>query len=235
MVNRAALMPTRAQLDRSTDLVEEARARLTGTLVIDYVVPDYYARRPKKCMDGWGRHFFNVNPAGKVLPCHAAESIEGMMFDTVRENSLGWIWANSAAFKRFCGTGWMLEPCRSCDRREIDFGGCQAFALTGDAGNTDPACELSPHHAMMFEAALADSSSGEADYNYRRIGASALVGWIEHTNSFWYVRAYSRRYGTLCELTIPCSMKKRRFVSTPPLRPAHLRLDPEFRAHPLQH
>ncbi len=101
-----------------------------------------------------------------MLPCHAAESIEGMQFDTVRETSLGWIWANSAAFKRFRGTGWMPEPCRSCDRREIDFGGCQAFAFT------DPACELSPHHAMMFEATLADSSSGEPDYIYRRIGGA---------------------------------------------------------------
>ncbi len=174
LVNRASLMPTRAQIDRSIELVEEARARLKGTLVIDYVVPDYYARRPKKCMDGWGRHFFNVNPAGKVLPCHAAESIEGMQFDTVREHSLDWIWRNSAAFLRFRGTSWMPEPCRSCDRREIDFGGCrcQAFALTGDAANTDPACELSPNHAVMFEAALADAASGEPDYIYRRIGGA---------------------------------------------------------------
>ncbi|MSO70885.1 MAG: pyrroloquinoline quinone biosynthesis protein PqqE [Alphaproteobacteria bacterium] len=172
--NRAALMPTRAQLDRATAMVDAARIRLKGRLVIDYVVPDYYAKRPKKCMDGWGRHFFNVSPAGKVLPCHAAESIDGLKFDSVRERSVEWIWANSEAFNRFRGTDWMPEPCRSCDRRELDFGGCrcQAFALTGSAGNTDPACELSSNHQAMFEAALADAASGEPNYVYRRIGGA---------------------------------------------------------------
>jgi len=172
--NRPSLMPTRAQLDRATEMVEAARLRLKGHMVIDYVVPDYYARRPKKCMDGWGRHFFNVSPAGKVLPCHAAESIEGMVFDSVRENSVGWIWENSPAFNKFRGTSWMPEPCKSCDRREIDFGGCrcQAFALTGEAGNTDPACELSPFHSQMFDAAVADAATGEPDYVYRRIGGT---------------------------------------------------------------
>ena len=172
--NRASLMPTRAQLDASTELVQEARERLKGRLVIDFVVPDYYARRPKKCMDGWGRHFFNVSPAGKVLPCHAAESITGLEFDSVREHSVSWIWHNSSAFNRFRGTDWMPEPCRSCDRREIDFGGCrcQAFALTGDAGNTDPACEKSSLHNEMFEMAMADAASGEPDYVYRRIGGA---------------------------------------------------------------
>lgn len=173
--NRASLMPTRAQLDASTTLVEEARERLKGRLVIDFVVPDYYARRPKKCMDGWGRHFFNVSPAGKVLPCHAAESITGLEFDSVRDHSVSWIWLNSSAFNRFRGTDWMPEPCKSCDRREIDFGGCrcQAFALTGDAGNTDPACELSPLHREMFDMAQADAASGEPDYVYRRLGRAS--------------------------------------------------------------
>ena len=172
--NRASLMPTRAQLDRATGMVDDARVRLKGRLVIDYVVPDYYAKRPKKCMDGWGRHFFNVSPAGKVLPCHAAESIAGLAFDNVRDHSVAWIWENSEAFNRFRGTDWMPEPCRSCDRREIDFGGCrcQAFALTGSAANTDPACELSVNHQAMFEAALADAASGEPNYVYRRIGGA---------------------------------------------------------------
>ena len=132
--------------------------RLKGILAIDYVVPDYYALRPKKCMGGWGRQFFNISPAGKVLPCHAAESITGLEFESVRSNhSIAWIWQNSEAFNRYRGTGWMKEPCKSCEFREIDFGGCrcQAFALTGDAGNTDPACTLSPMHETDLQAGRA--------------------------------------------------------------------------------
>ena len=154
--NRAALMPTLAQLEETTRIVEEARELLKGRLTIDYVVPDYYALRPKKCMGGWGRQFFNISPAGKVLPCHAAESITGLQFESVRSNhSIAWIWQNSEAFNRYRGTDWMPEPCKSCEFREVDFGGCrcQAFALTGDAGNTDPACALSPMHEAIFKQA----------------------------------------------------------------------------------
>ena len=128
-------------------------------LAIDYVVPDYYALRPKKCMGGWGRQFFNISPAGKILPCHAAESITGLEFQSVRSNhSIAWIWQNSEAFNRYRGTGWMPEPCKSCEFKEVDFGGCrcQAFALTGDAGNTDPACTLSPHARADFQAGRAE-------------------------------------------------------------------------------
>jgi PqqA peptide cyclase len=168
--NRAALMPTVAQLDQTTRLVEEARERLKGTLAIDYVVPDYYALRPKKCMGGWGRQFFNISPAGKVLPCHAAESITGLEFESVRSNhSIAWIWQNSDAFNRYRGTGWMKEPCRSCEFREIDFGGCrcQAFALTGDAANTDPACALSPLHETIFKQAELEARGETNRFLYR--------------------------------------------------------------------
>ncbi len=168
-LNRAALMPTRAQLESATAVVEAARERLKGIMVIDYVVPDYYARRPKSCMGGWGRQFLNVSPAGKVLPCHAAESITSLTFDRVTERSLRDIWENSAAFKAYRGTDWMPEPCRSCERREIDWGGCrcQAFALTGAAGNVDPACALSPAHEAMQALAAAESGKGEQAFRYR--------------------------------------------------------------------
>ncbi len=168
-LNRAALMPTRAQLESATAVVEAARERLKGIMVIDYVVPDYYARRPKSCMGGWGRQFLNVSPAGKVLPCHAAESITSLTFDRVTERSLRDIWENSAAFKAYRGTDWMPEPCRSCERREIDWGGCrcQAFALTGAAGNVDPACALSPAHEAMQALATAESGKGEQAFRYR--------------------------------------------------------------------
>ncbi len=168
--NRAALMPTIAQIEETSRLVEDAQARLKGTLAIDYVVPDYYALRPKKCMGGWGRQFFNISPAGKVLPCHAAESITGLEFLSVRSNhSIAWIWQNSEAFNRYRGTGWMPEPCKSCEFREVDFGGCrcQAFALTGDAGNTDPACALSPRHEEIFKQAEQDSAGTQNRFLYR--------------------------------------------------------------------
>jgi len=171
--NRAALMPSRAQLDEMTATVAAARTRLEGVLVIDYVVPDYYARRPKSCMGGWGRRFLNISPAGKVLPCHAAESLTGMAFDNVRQRSLKDIWRDSEAFNRFRGTDWMPEPCKSCDRKEIDWGGCrcQAFAITGDAGRTDPACGLSDDHARLVELAAGEADAAADGFVYRRYGA----------------------------------------------------------------
>jgi len=175
--NRASLMPTFAQLEETDRLVEEARERLKGILTIDYVVPDYYALRPKKCMGGWGRQFFNISPSGKVLPCHAAESITGLEFESVRSNhSIAWIWQNSEAFNRYRGTGWMKEPCKSCEFREVDFGGCrcQAFALTGDAANTDPACTLSPLHESIFKQAELDAASGQDRFLYRNFAGGTL-------------------------------------------------------------
>ncbi len=169
--NRAALMPARAQIDRATAIVMAARARLSGALVIDYVVPDYYATRPKACMGGWGQRFLNVDPAGRVLPCHAATAIPELDFDTVREKSLPEIWADSAAFNRFRGTDWMPEPCQSCERKETDWGGCrcQALALTGDAAATDPACVLSPHHAEMLATAQTEAAAPAPEFIYRRM------------------------------------------------------------------
>ncbi len=172
LVNRPALLPTRAQLDEATAAVDAARESFKGRLAIDYVVPDYYATRPKACMGGWGRRMLNIAPTGKVMPCHAAEILPGFTFPSVREASLSDIWYHSDAFTRFRGTDWMPEPCQSCDRREIDWGGCrcQAFALTGDASRTDPACALAPDHQVMLEA-VRESEAAPADLVYRRIGA----------------------------------------------------------------
>jgi pyrroloquinoline quinone biosynthesis protein E len=160
-------MPTKAQVARAATEVEELRARHHGRIVIDAVVPDYYARYPKPCVGGWGRRSLNVTPQGKVLPCHAAEQITGLEFWNVREHSLADIWAHSPAFNAFRGTAWMKEPCASCARREIDFGGCrcQAFALTGDARATDPVCQLSPDHALVGELAAVQA---DTPYVYRR-------------------------------------------------------------------
>ena len=176
LINRQSLLPTRAQLDQATAEVERARKELAGRMVIDYVVPDYYAARPKACMGGWARRFINISPAGKALPCHAAESLPGFEFPSVRTSSMAEIWYESEAFQRFRGTDWMPEPCRSCDRREIDWGGCrcQAFALTGDAARVDPACALSPDHDVMLKA-IEESADRPSVFVYRRIGGAAPV------------------------------------------------------------
>ena len=165
--NRAALMPTREQVERAVLEVEELRQRHKGRIVIDAVVPDYHARFPKPCVGGWGRRSLNVTPSGKVLPCHAAESIPELKFWNVRDHSLGDIWTLSPAFNAFRSTAFLPAPCATCERREIDFGGCrcQAFALTGDARATDPVCHLSPDHERVIELAGVQE---DAAYDYRR-------------------------------------------------------------------
>ncbi len=149
--NRSALMPSLAQVQRAEAIVAAARERLRGKMEIAYVLPDYFGEFPKPCMNGWGSTFMTVTPNGEVLPCPAASAIRGLRFENVRERSLREIWNDSPSFTRYRGTGWMPEPCRSCDRREVDWGGCrcQAFLLAGDAGLTDPVCSLSPNHQIV--------------------------------------------------------------------------------------
>ena len=158
--NRAALMPTRTQMERSVEIVEAAKKSLANKLKIDFVLPDYYASQPKACMGGWASQTLIIDPAGKALPCHAAGVLPGLTFDSVREKPLRWIWTDSPAMNKFRGDEWMAEPCRSCERKTIDFGGCrcQAYLLTGDAGNADPVCALSPHHQIVTSIAAAEST-----------------------------------------------------------------------------
>jgi PqqA peptide cyclase len=176
LANRAALMPTPEEAAAAWAAVEAMRGRLEGTIVIDHVAPDYYAHTPKPCMGGWGRKTLNVSPSGKVLPCHAAPTIPGLEFWSVLDQSLADIWRDSPAFNAFRGTDWMAEPCRSCPRREIDFGGCrcQALALVGDARATDPVCHLSPRHDLIAAAIAADTKEGLAsEYKYRTAPAAS--------------------------------------------------------------
>jgi PqqA peptide cyclase len=167
--NRRALMPPREQVLASADLVAAARERLKGILVIDFVVPDYYAKRPKPCMGGWGRGIINITPAGKVLPCHAAESLPGLAFDNVRDRPLRDIWLLSDAFQKYRGTGWMQDPCRSCEFREQDWGGCrcQAFAFAGEATLADPACHKSSHHAAFAVVAEQEADAPAPPFMFR--------------------------------------------------------------------
>jgi PqqA peptide cyclase len=169
--NRAALLPTWDQLQRAEEIVRAARARFAEQMQIIYVIPDYYSRYPKPCMGGWGRQQLTVTPNGKVLPCPAAAQITALPIENVRQRSLSWIWSDSPMFNRFRGSAWMPEPCRSCPRQAVDFGGCrcQAFQLTGDAAVTDPVCELSLDHAMITNVVRAVNQGDEAmpDFIYR--------------------------------------------------------------------
>ncbi len=163
--NRKNLLPTREQVDRSIALLQQAEARLRGKVRIEYVVPDYYAKYPKPCMGGWGRKLMLITPTGDVLPCHAAQIIPGMRFANVKDQSLREIWNSSEAFQKFRGEEWMPEPCRSCDRRTQDFGGCrcQALLLAGDAALTDPVCTLSPERRIVDEIIAATNAAPPAE------------------------------------------------------------------------
>lgn len=173
LVNRRALLPTRAQLDGARAVAAEAKKRLRGRMEILFVTPDYYAAYPKTCMDGWGRRFILISPEGLALPCHAAHTLPGIKFENVRERPLAEIWSQSESFNAFRGEAWMPEPCRSCERRSIDLGGCrcQAYHLTGDIRATDPACRLAPAHGLI-ETARSEALAGAAPpprYRARRI------------------------------------------------------------------
>ncbi|POR47663.1 pyrroloquinoline quinone biosynthesis protein E [Paraburkholderia eburnea] len=155
-LNRALLLPTREQLERAERITNEYRAKLEASgnpCKLIFVTPDYYEERPKPCMGGWGSLFLTVTPDGTALPCHGARMLP-VEFPNVRDHDLRHIWYESFGFNRFRGNAWMPEPCRSCDEKEKDFGGCrcQAFMLTGDAANTDPVCGKSPEHRIIVQA-----------------------------------------------------------------------------------
>jgi pyrroloquinoline quinone biosynthesis protein E len=177
LVNREALLPTRAQLERARAAAKSAKERLAGRLELLFVLPDYYADRPKACMNGWGQRYVVVAPDGRALPCHMAHGLPGLTFENVRERPLAEIWRDSPAFAAFRGEEWMSPTCRSCDRRSIDFGGCrcQAFHLTGDATATDPVCSLAPDHPIVLGArARAEAGSAERLVELRYRGGKAI-------------------------------------------------------------
>ena len=154
-LNREQLMPSREQVRRAEEMTNRFRKRVGDRMKVYFVVPDYFERRPKACMNGLGSVFLTVAPDGIALPCHAARMLPGLTLPSVREASVGWIWYDSPGFNHFRGDAWMKEPCRSCPEKGRDFGGCrcQAYLLTGDAANADPVCDLSPHHHLVTQAA----------------------------------------------------------------------------------
>lgn len=172
LLNRAALLPTREQLQRARELATAARERLKGRMELLFVMPDYYSDRPKPCMAGWGRRFLLIAPDGRALPCHGAHDLPGMGDSNVQAHSLHWIWHDSPAFNLFRGEEWMPPPCRSCERRSLDFGGCrcQAYALTADATQADPTCSLAPAHPLIVAARAA---AEDHELTYRTMATPA--------------------------------------------------------------
>ncbi|MEW2352480.1 pyrroloquinoline quinone biosynthesis protein PqqE [Spirillospora sp. NPDC029432] len=170
--NRAALLPTRDQLDHAKTTVAAWRQQ-HSTPELVWVMPDYYEGVPKPCMGGWGARSITVAPDGTALPCPAAYAITDLAPPNVRDRPLSWIWEDSPAFNAYRGTAWMTGPCNDCPRRDIDHGGCrcQAHALTGDPTRTDPACSLSPDHHLV-RAPAAAAGGPVPDLVYRRPGAA---------------------------------------------------------------
>ena len=179
--NREKLLPTRQQLDYCVERLKRAEEELLGKTRIVFVVPDYYAKYPKPCVGGWGRKLMLITPNGDVLPCHAAPIIPGLKFENVKDRTLREIWENSDAFQKFRGEDWMQEPCKSCDRRAQDFGGCrcQAVLLAGDATATDPVCSLAPqrHKVDAILAQINRQRPTEA-----RLAAPGKIEWLYRPN-----------------------------------------------------
>jgi PqqA peptide cyclase len=173
--NRSALQPTREQVERSRGVAERAIQKYRGRMQITYVLPDYYEAFPKACYGGWGKLYLVVAPNGNVMPCHGATQITSLRFDSVRDQSLSWIWSESESFRLFRGDSWMKDPCRSCPRKQVDFGGCrcQAFALTGDAANADPVCTLTPLR-QLIDQALEEPGQATPQYQYRSLADEPL-------------------------------------------------------------
>ena len=168
-LNRSHLLPTHAQLKHAEAVTDAWRAKLGDAMRIFFVAPDYHEGTAKKCVNGWGSMFMTIAPDGAALPCHTARMLPGLAFPNVRQTSLRDIWFDSEGFNRYRGTGWMKEPCSTCEHREEDLGGCrcQAFLIAQDAQAADPVCRLSPHHDRVIDAV-------------QRAEANAARGVTEH-------------------------------------------------------
>jgi pyrroloquinoline quinone biosynthesis protein E len=167
LVNRDALLPTHEQLRRAEEITDAWRARLGNSMRLFFVAPDYHEGKAKKCVNGWGSMFLTVAPDGTALPCHTAKMLPGLEFPNVKDHSLREAWFDSDGFNRYRGTGWMKEPCASCEHKERDLGGCrcQAFMLAHDAEAADPVCSKSPHHQVVLNALVSAHGAAASPAN----------------------------------------------------------------------
>ncbi|TFE67888.1 pyrroloquinoline quinone biosynthesis protein PqqE [Methylacidiphilum caldifontis] len=181
LLNRKKLLPSKQQIEKASQEASKAKEKYKGKMEILFVIPDYYSPFPKPCMQGWGKIYMTVSADGTVLPCQSARDIRSLSFPNIRSDSLENIWWNSEAFNKFRGTDFLPEPCKSCPRKEIDFGGCrcQAFLLTSDAAATDPACIYSPHHhiieRIIQEENPAETPSEDKKFIYRNLKNSKTL------------------------------------------------------------
>lgn len=187
--NVKQLLPTHEQLKRAERITNEYRDKLAAVgnpIKLIFVTPDYYEERPKKCMNGWGQVFLTVTPDGKALPCHSARMLP-IEFPNVLDMPLQKIWDESSGFNYFRGDSWMKEPCRNCDEKADDFGGChcQAYMLTGDLHNADPVCSKSEHHELILNArAKAETvTDNPAEFVYRNERNSRIIATDSFTDS----------------------------------------------------
>jgi PqqA peptide cyclase len=186
--NRDLLLPTKEQFQQAEQIAQDFKEKVAGKMKIYYVVPDYYEDRPKACMNGWGTTFLTIAPDGVALPCHSARDLPGLDCPNVNDYSISDIWHDSKAFNFFRGFEWMKEPCRSCDEKEKDFGGCrcQAYLLTGDMYLADPVCSKSPEHAVIQQAidsakTTASLTSDEKPLVFRNSRNSKALGSVSDT------------------------------------------------------
>jgi PqqA peptide cyclase len=202
--NRSSLLPTRDQLMQSMDFLKAAQQRLEGKIRVEYVVPDYYAKYPKPCMGGWGRKLMLITPNGDALPCHAARVIPDLFFENAKSRSLKEIWEGSEAFQKFRGESWMQEPCKSCDRRAQDFGGCrcQAFLLAAGAAATDPVCSLSPQR-LKVDAILAEINASAPQSSLAQPSLIGQASLSAATNIGAGGRTSPRQTGTSVDDSLP--------------------------------
>lgn len=181
LLNRKMLLPSKNQVEKAAKEASRAKEKYKGKMEILFVIPDYYSPFPKPCMQGWGKIYMTVSADGTVLPCQSARDIRTLSFPNIRSDNLENIWWNSEAFNKFRGTDFLPEPCKSCPRKEIDFGGCrcQAYLLTADAAATDPACVYSPFHSIIERIIQENDSNGkpssDTHFTYRNLKNSKAL------------------------------------------------------------
>ena len=186
--NRAALLPTRAALERARKRGRAARERLRGTMEVLFVLPDYHARLPARLHGRLGRGATSWSPP--TASCCRARPPTPSGRCTSRTCATG---RSAEHLARLAGasapsaarTG-CPSPAARCDRRAIDFGGCrcQAFQLTGDAAATDPVRSLSPQaHVDRDRARTTGEPPGELVFSLATSPVAACWLTAELTGS----------------------------------------------------
>ena len=151
--NQKQLLPTKEQVFNAFNITQKYQRIYKENPKFIYVIPDYIEGNPKPCMGGWGQNVVAITPDGSVMPCLSAKILPDIELPNIKDDSLDNIWNESLTFNKFRGFDWMESPCKSCDKRFEDYGGCrcQAYMLTGNMYATDPVCKLSPKYLGLIK------------------------------------------------------------------------------------